>query len=216
MFAYNRVSSKSTKTPWIMATAVKTSTRANVPGLSVSDLSAFLGFGDFFSPIEQAMLQSFLDASIEMLSKYTGYEPSDINYTIKYDRHPMALDYTGGISGSGEYSEWINIPRRPVKSVNEIRISDDVITDYETDTESNPARVGLISYSSSYNYPSFSEIEIDITCGPTGDVNPAFIVAALLLASYIYNNRGCAMNNAISDSGAAAMIRPLKVAIGGL
>lgn len=208
---------KQERTNWVMQNAVRTSARPAVSGLSASDLSAFLGFGDFTTPAEDAILQSFIDTAIEMLVKFTGYEPSEVNYKIKYDRHPRALRYTGGISGVGEYDEWLEIPRHPLKSVNSLTISGDLVADYEVDTESNPPRVALKSYSVSFDYPSFGEIEIDLTCGPGANgVDPIFITSSLLLASYLYNNRGCNIKNAISESGASAMIRPLRVATGGL
>lgn len=216
MLGYTGNLIKSTKTNWVMANAVATSPRPAVPGLSVSDLNSFLGFGDFTTPAEDAMLQSFLDTAIQMLVKYTGYEPAQVTYTLRYDRHPRALRYTGGIAGTGEYSEWIEIPRRPVKSVDAVRASGSPITDFESDILSNPARVALISYNVAFDYPSFAEIEIDITAGPTGNVDPTFIVGALMLSSYLYNNRGCGTKNAISESGAGSMVRPLKVAMGGL
>lgn len=216
MLGYTGNLIKSTKTNWIMANAVATSPRPAVAGLSVADLNAFLGFGDFTTAAEDAMLQSFLDTAIQMMVKYTGYEPAEVTYTVKYDRHPRALRYTGGIAGNGEYADWIEIPRRPVKSVDAVRVSSQPLTDFEVDTSSNPARVALISYNVAFDYPSFGEIEVDITTGPTGDVDPTFVVSVLLLASYLYNNRGCGTKNAISESGAGSMARPLKVAIGGL
>jgi len=204
------------KVNWVMANAVKTSERAPVTGLSVSDLAVFLGFGTFISASETTMLQVFMDSAIEMLVKFSGYEPSEVTYSMRYDRHPMSVRETYGIFSEGEYSEWIQIPRRPIKSVDEVRLSGDVVVDYDTDLLSNPPRLALNSFSITLSNVSFAEIEIDVTCGPDGDVNPTFVTAALMLSSFLYNNRGCGAKSPISDSGAAGIIRPLKVAIGGL
>lgn len=219
MLGYSSNLIKKERTNWVMQNAVKTSVRPAVSGLSASDLSAFLGFGDFTTPAEDALLQSFIDTAIEMLVKFTGYEPASVDYKIRYDRHPKAIRYTGGISGSGEYAEWLEIPRQSLQSVNSLTISGDVIdaSNYEIDDKSNPPRVALKSYDVSFDYPSFAEIEIDITVGPGAEgASNIFITSALMLASYVYNNRGCNIKNAISESGAANMIRPLRVAVGGL
>ena len=196
----------SDKTNWVMMTAVKNGYRAPVSGLLTSDLSDFLGFGSFVSVNETTMLQSFMNTSIEMLVSYTGYEPSEADYTFKYDR----------LHNYGCYSDWISLPRQPVKSINDVIISGVSTTDFESDIASNPARIYVTSLSISISYPGFSSIEVEATCGPIDSVDPRFILAALMLASYLYQNRGCSSKGALSQSGAKDIIRGLRVAVGGL
>ena len=198
---------------WIQGTVVA-GDRPAVPGLGADDLSAFISLGGFVDAAEEAVVQGIMDAAIEIVAGYTGYEPVERQIEVKYDVHPEQIRYFGGLRPvGGERAPWIKIPRRPVLSVDAVTVTEIqdplVLTtdDYTTDLESNPARVSLLSFSA-------GQISIDLTVGPNGAIAPRFKQAAFAVAAYMYQHRGCGYTSVLSASGAVAICRPLRVAIG--
>lgn len=196
---------------WVQGTVVA-GARPAVAGLDALALDAFLSMGGFVDQAEQDMVQGIVDTAVEMIADYTGYEPTQRAIKVKWDTHPQTERYYPGVVGvGGGLQPWIKIPRYPVKSVDAITVAGVPLTaaDYETDLDSNPPRVAFISF-------GHGAIEMDITTGPAVSVDPRFKQAVLALAAYLYENRGCAFESALKQSGAAAIARPLRIAIGGL
>jgi len=199
---------------WIQGTVVA-GDRAQVPGLMAADLDAFITIGGFIDATEEAMVQSILDAAIEIVCGYTGYEPTQRQMRVKFDVHPQQFRFYDGVRQVGGHtSPWIKLPRYPVISIDSVFATEAETTillteaDYEIDLDSNPARVSLISFSA-------GQINIDITVGPTGSILPRFKQAVLNVAAYMYEHRGCKYDDSIlKASGAASICRPLRVAIG--
>jgi len=198
---------------WIQGTVVA-GDRPAVPGLGANDLSAFISLGGFVDAAEEAVVQGIMDAAVEIVAGYTGYEPVERQIKVKYDVHPGQFRYFDGIRPvGGERAPWIKLPRWPVISVDEVTATEvqNSVTltpdDYTIDLDSNPARVSLISFTA-------GQISIDLTVGPIGAIAPRFKQAVFAVAAYMYEHRGCGYTSVISASGAAAICRPLRVAIG--
>lgn len=202
---------KDRPTNWVQGTVVAGPV-GSVAGLGASELDAFISLGGFVDQTEQDMAQSIVDTAVQIVYEYTGYEPKDRSIKVKWDVHPEQVRYFTGVQPVGGGSTpWIKIPRYPVQSVDNIDVGDTTLTadDYESDLESNPPRVALIGIGT-------GEIVMDLTVGPDGSLDPRFKQAVLCAAAYMYENRGCAFDSVLKKSGAAAISRPLRVAVGGL
>lgn len=190
---------------------------STITGLSVDDLGEFLGMGDALPASERAVLDGFLQASIERAVQFTGYEPANRAYTFRFDAHPAILRGRGGAGLMPEQlAPWAMLPRRPVDAVNEVRVAGGSVP-FEADTVSNPPRVQFDL--SAVTGVEMAVIEIDTIIGP-GDVqspDPRFVTAVLMLAAYLYENRGCSdTGSALASSGAMTMLKGLRVRTGGL
>jgi len=202
---------KDRPTNWVQGT-VTAGPIGSVASLGASELDAFLSMGGFVDQAEQDMAQSIVDTAVEMVYNYTGYEPTDRSIQVKWDVHPEQVRYFAGVSPVGGGSQpWIKIPRYPVQSVDSIDVGETTLTtdDYESDLASNPPRVALIGLGT-------GEIVMDLTVGPNGSLDPRFKQAVLCAAAYMYENRGCAFDSVLKKSGAMAIARALRVAVGGL
>lgn len=196
--------------------------RPAIPGISVAALAAYIGIpGGEASmvPEEISMISSMLSASVERLVEYAGYEPVSVQYEFRYDAHPSAMRYRHGAGPVfGEPTAWIELSRRPLfgsDPVTSVKQNGDEVqlSEVKVDAASNPPRVQVPLLATTGD--DMAQIRIEVNVGDSSP-DPRFVSAVLSLAAYTYDHRGCSMSGSLTESGAAQMVRGLRVARGGL
>lgn len=218
------------RTP-IARTAYTGSTLITAPAsepVSLEELKAQLGL-DVASSAQDPRLWLIVTAAREMIERYTGLAIIPQQWRLTLDRWPGSrVQWWDGVRdgaiadvvSSGPPS-WIIVPRYPLVSVDAVRVYDDtdtahtvsVASTFVVDTQQQPGRMVLrngIAWPVALRVSN--AIEIDYTAGYT--VVPASLrLAVLQVAAYLYGHPGdCAADDAITMSGADALLSAYKVA----
>lgn len=188
-----------------------TTSDALVSPVTPQDLADFMSME--YNVADDALLNGFIFTACEMCISYANNEMLSRSYTLKYDRYPSEGQALGGVSPmSATAKAWITIPVSPVSAITSITIDDVAYTDFTEDLQSKPARIIFDTM------PPTGNIAINYTAGvaTAAEVDPRLILGIKLLATYLYENRGCEVTSAMTSSGARMAIESVKTIQGGL
>ena len=217
--------------PAVQAVAAAVDPPKPVPGLDAESLATLIGIP--LGPLEKAgeapLLESLVGVSRDRLTEITGYEPVARLYRFRWDMPPGPRDYayqSGGIGayGSPARTPWFDLPRHPLIEVEQTTVDGEPASVRDVDTHSTPPRVSLEYVPEGLTAGSMGRFEIEAYVGEydpdpeNGDNDEpdlpanvkAFRTAALYMAAYLYENRGCEIGRAATDSGALNVVRHLR------
>lgn len=180
-------------------------------------LADWIGLSSTEADADSNVLDAILESSIDRCIKASGYIPSAEKWEFRYDTGPADLRHAHGLAPvSANRLEAVNLPRRPVRSLDSVTVDGDEVTETDTDFVSNPPRV-LLPWHPLMDR-TFASLVITAEMGPEpGEgADQRFVQAVYGLAFYMYENRGCDTSGAIKKSGASTLLSQIRVSIGGL
>jgi len=151
---------------------------------------------------QEGMLNGLLLAATQAVIDFTNVEIVQRDWTVKYDRYPDRNVPFGGLAPIIPlFAWWVDLPKWPVVSVNSVT-AEEWTADVPT---------GRVEVSGS-EHP----LVIEFTAGY--NPAPAWATEAIkMIAAYLYEHRGaCDATDAVTNSGAKALLRPRRRIVGGL
>jgi len=183
------------------------------PAASVTDLARF-GWMTPDDTHEPDFMLALLVSATERANRLTSYEHAERVIEVRWDMHPAKRQGYGGLAPLGMvYSDWIGLPVYPIRSIAQVRCvsadgEDTVLEPEQVDLESKPARFRL-PMSGLRAHGQLASLRVTVTAGPRPhDRTESYRQAVAMLAAYMHDNRNCGADNAMSASGALALLRP--------
>lgn len=183
-------------------------TTALVSPITPSDFASFMGLE--YNAADDALLNGFILTSCEICISYTSNELLQRTWEYRADGMPTQRDYFQGVvSIPAIYQPWIDLPINGVTSITSVAINDVAYTGFTTDFNSTPQRVEL---------GTLGKILITYVAGSAtaAAIDSRLILGIKMLATYLFDNRGCDTMEAISKSGAKAVWQSKIMYTGGL
>lgn len=172
--------------------------------VSAVELAVYLGLidDDASGAPQEAMLEGLLLAATQAVIDFTNVEVVQRSWTAKWDRYPERNVPYGGLAPIAALGAWwVTLPRWPVVSVDSVS-ADSWTAHLQTGRVelTGPETPLVIEYQAGY------------------DQAPAWAKEAIkLIAAYLYDHRGeCDASDAITKSGAKALLWPRRRFVGGL
>lgn len=205
----------------VTAEVVPKGDRPSLPGADQAGLESVLGLPEGSLDGERALVSGLIEGAITRCEEWAGIVPAEREVAFRYDLssyisgHPM-------VAPLEDIYPWVNLPRRPVTSVDSVEAEGEPVPDYREDLSSNPPRVRAPFVWAVDN--GMGSLEITVTAGdPVPDdeesmtsMQRAFVAAAIATAAYLYDNVGCTPAAAISSSGAREILKPYKLVSGAM
>lgn len=171
--------------------------------VSTGELSAFIGLGDL-SPTDPqvSLLGAFLASATATAEKCLGLAIDPRPHV--YDGDPV---YIGTVSNGIIPGRFL---RGPVDLPYANLISVDGVDIYDPDERTLTTDEYRVERTKVYVHGTYQRIVITYTAG-WEDVPSPVQMAIMMMAAYLYEHRGaCDMEDALTQSGAAGVLRPYK------
>lgn len=149
------------------------------------------------SPVPQKeLLELLLEAATNAVISYTGSELKKRDWHYQADRYPARRQGYGGLGPLAELPAWwVDLPMHPVIKVDAVQYKG-------VDADEWKADGGRVFVS-----PQAGVLRIDYQAG-YDTVPPWARLAILAIANYLFDNRGCTIKSAVTESGAGAILQP--------
>lgn len=158
-----------------------------------------------YSVAIKPILDSLILTAAQMCIDYTQRDLLQRDWIYKIDRNPETQRQFGGVSISpARLADWVRLPIGPVNSITSVKVDGTLTTDYQRDGQRLvlPGKYGKIEIAYKAGYTVIPEI---------------MLTGVKMLAVYLYERRGaCDIGDAITASGAAAILRSQCIYGGGL
>lgn len=179
-----------------------------VSPVTVDELSDWLGGGLTEDPLLAPILLSATSAAISFMQ--LDILPRQWKHVI-YPVTPQKV----GLSGTFQFKSIYELPYSALLAVNSVLDEDGELDadEYEVDMDANPGRIIFLKNTEKatvFYTAGMTEPDLYIT-EQIAQIPQAIKNAIKSIAAYIYENRGCSMEDVIGKSGAGWMLQPFKI-----
>lgn len=170
--------------------------------VTAESLAQFLGL-PYTAITTDALLDPYILTACEYFVSNTNHDLVSREWTLRLDSYP--------VDQHGRYEDIITLPISPATSITSIEIDSVAYTAFTSDLYSRPNTITFDDVQSGGIVIVYEAGYADAASTPA-----SIKMAIMLMAGYIYDNRGCSLQMAWTESGAKILASQYKMYIGGL